>query len=119
MNTNTKQALYWTPRVLGILLALLMSVVSMDVFDEGYGFWETIGALLLHLIPAFIAVIALAIAWRRERIGGFIFIAMALFLAVPALARSSGGMFILPGLLLVTGVLFLFNWKYRAELLTR
>lgn len=116
MNTNMKQALYWTPRVLGILLAILMGVLSIDVFDEGYGFWETIGALLLHLIPAFIAVIALAIAWRRERVGAFIFIAMALLLAVP---NRSVGMMILPGLLILVGVLFFFNWKYRAELLTR
>ena len=61
MNASAKRVLFWTPRILCILFAIFLSVFALDVFSEGYGFWQTIGALLLHLVPTFIVVIALLI----------------------------------------------------------
>ncbi len=120
MNTRTKRLLFWTPRVLCILFAMFLSVFALDVFSEGYGFWQTIGALLLHLVPTFIMVIVLVIAWRWEWIGAVLFIALALFYLVSSWGRFQWSTYlVIPGPLVLIGVLFLFNWKYRAVLQTR
>ena len=72
MNTITKRGLFWTPRVLGILIAVFFSLFALDVFSGGYGFWKTILALLIHLVPTYIVVIALVIAWRWEWAGAIL-----------------------------------------------
>ncbi len=120
MNTSTKRLLFWTPRVLCILLAMFLIVFALDVFSEGYGFWQTIGALLLHLVPACIVVIVLVIAWRREWVGAILFIALALFYLVWSWGRFHWSAYlVISGPLILLGVLFLVNWIYRAQLRTR
>ena len=79
MNETTLRFLYWAPRVLGILLAVFVSVFALDVFGEGYGFWSTVLALVMHLIPTALIVLALVIGWRWEWIGGILFIALGVF----------------------------------------
>ena len=120
MNTSTKRVLFWTPRVLGILFAVFTSLFALDVFSEGNGFWKTILALLIHLVPTYLVVIALVIAWRWEWVGTILFSAFAVFYVVwfwgrfPLVAYLS-----ISGPLALVGVLFLFNWIYRAQLRTR
>ena len=120
MNTCVKRVLFWTPRILCILFALLLSLFALDVFSEGYGFLETILALLIHLVPVYIVVIVLVIAWRWEWVGAILFSALAVFYAVwtwgrfPLITHLS-----ISGPLVLVGVLFLFNWIFRAQLRTR
>ncbi len=108
MNMTIRRALFWAPRVLCILFALFLSVFALDVFSEGYGFGETILALLIHLIPTFLIVIILAIAWRREIVGVILFFALALIYLV----MSKGESLIISVPLILVGGLFLLNWKY-------
>ena len=116
MNTSTKRVLFWIPRVLGILFAMFLSLFSFDVFDEGYSLWETILALLIHLVPVYIVVIVLIIAWRWEWVGAVLFNALAVFYVVSAWGRFDWSAYLLiSGPLIVVGVLFLFNWIYRAQ----
>ena len=117
MKKPVKQCLVWTPRILGVLFAVFLSVFALDVFGEGHGFWKTILALLIHLIPSGIILVAVAIAWRWEWIGGLLFIGLgALYLVL------AGGRFhwstdvMMSGPLLLVGGLFLLNWRFRAEL---
>jgi len=112
---TTKRVLFWIPRVLCILFAMFLSMFALDVFSEGYGFGETILALLIHLVPTYLVVIALVIAWRWEGVGAISFIALALFYLV----MSRGESWIISGPLFLVGVLFLFNWIYRAQLKMR
>ena len=114
MNTNTKRLLYWLPRVLTILFALFISIFALDVFDEGYSIGETIIALFMHLIPTFIVVIVLLIAWRWERIGAALFIALALLFML--MSRGEGWIIAVP--MLILGILFLFDWQVNAHLKT-
>lgn len=109
MNTKTKRVLYWLPRGLSILFALFISLFALDVFSEGYTFGETLIALFMHLIPTFIIVIALIIAWRWERVGAAIFFALALVYLV----MSEGEGWILAGPMLLVGVLFLFDGLFN------
>jgi len=70
MNKPTKRLLFWTPRIMCILFAVFVSLFAFDVFGEGYGFWKTPLALLMHLIPTGIILIGVLflLNWpcRRE-----------------------------------------------------
>jgi hypothetical protein len=73
MEIPWKPLLFWTPRVLCLLFAVFLSLFALDVFNEGYGFWKTILALLVHLIPTWIVLAVLAISWRWEWAGALLF----------------------------------------------
>jgi len=99
---------------------MFLSLFALDVFSEGYGFWETILALLIHLVPVYIVVIVLVIAWRWEWVGAIIFIVLALFYLVWSWERFHWNAYlVISGPLVLLGVLFLFNWIYKAQLRTR
>jgi len=117
MHALSRRALYWTPRVLGILFALFLSLFALDVFAEGAGFREIALALALHLLPTLLVVALLVLAWRREWLGALGFLA----LAVLYVARFWGVFPLLTyvmmtGPLVVIALLFLFGWRNRAEL---
>jgi len=44
-----------------------------DAFAPEITFWQQIGGFLLHLIPSFIMIALLIVAWKWEYIGGIIF----------------------------------------------
>jgi hypothetical protein len=117
VNHVTRRALYWTPRILCILFAVFLSMFALDVFSENEGFWTTVLALFIHLVPTYIVVIALVVAWRREWIGAILFIGLAVFYLVMAWGRFPWVAYLsISGPLLLTGGLFLLNWRCRAEL---
>ena len=69
MNQTSRNLLFWTPRVICIAFAIFLSLFALDVFNEGYGFWKTILALLIHLVPVYIVLAVLALAWRCFTVG--------------------------------------------------
>lgn len=120
MNKVMKQVLFWTPRVLCILFAMFLSLFALDVFSEDAGFWEKILGLLIHLVPVYVVVILLMVAWRWEWVGAIAFIGLALFYLFQAWGREHWSTYLaISGPLIVIGVLFLLNWIYRAQLRTR
>ncbi|MFC1810130.1 hypothetical protein ACFLZH_01385 [Patescibacteria group bacterium] len=72
-------SLRWGARILTIIFILFISMFSIDVFFEGYLFPEVLIALFMHMIPSFLLIAALIIAWKYPKIGGIIFILFALF----------------------------------------
>ena len=73
-----KKFLYWLPRILAILFIAFISVFALDVFQEKQ--WYL--ALLMHLIPSFILIILTIIAWKHERMGGFLFLSAGLVMLI-------------------------------------
>jgi prolipoprotein diacylglyceryltransferase len=71
MNTADK-IIHWLPRVICILAILLVSMFAFDVFSPDLTIWQQILALLIHLIPSFILIAILIVAWKWEKIGGII-----------------------------------------------
>lgn len=117
MKKSVKWVVFWLPRILCILFALFISLFALDVFGEGYGFWETIVALLIHLIPTAMVLVALAIAWRWEWIGAILFVALGVWYVIMAWGKFEWTTYLLiAGPLYLIGALFLVNWFCRAEL---
>ena len=116
MKTKMMHILYWAPRILGILFAVFISIFALDVFMEGYGFWETVVALVMHLVPTAIIVIVLLIAWRWERVGGVLFLLLgALYIAMFWDRGHWTAYLLISGPLFLIGALFLAGWHYRRD----
>jgi hypothetical protein len=118
MSEVSKKVLFWTPRGLCIAFALFLSVFALDVFGEGLGFWRTAVALFMHLVPVFVVLLILAVAWRWEWVGA-VFLTILGFLDIWfATARhlhwSAYVLIAVP--LFGLAALFLVNWLKRAEL---
>jgi hypothetical protein len=74
MGHRFKRFVFWSPRILGILFTIFISLFALDVFGEGYCLGGLLIALFIHLIPTYILLIALVLAWRWEGIGGLLFL---------------------------------------------
>lgn len=121
MRKLLKHLLFWTPRVLGLLFALFVSLFALDVFGQGYGFWRTLGALFVHLIPVYVLLIALAIGWRWELVGALLFAGFSVWYLslawgpIPLIAILVAALPIAAPALLVA-FFFLLDWFYAPKL---
>lgn len=113
MKSSIKPIVFWAPRILTVLFAIFISLFALDVFGEGYNFWETVLALFMHLIPTAIILLILVIAWRWEQVGGILFIALGLFYLLWDSNQHWSAYVIISGSLFVVGGLFLLNWWYK------
>lgn len=108
--------IYWTPRILSIIFILFLTLFSLDVFGNGYTFWETVGALFMHNIPSLVLLIVLIISWKYEIIGGIAFILAGFAYIVSLIFRNQFKWYMISWSLIVAGpafligILFLMNW---------
>jgi len=79
--TNTLKLFHWLPRILCIMAILFISLFALDAFSHGESTWDQILGFLMHLIPSFVLIGILLIAWKWEKIGGIIFILLGLGLS--------------------------------------
>lgn len=113
----TKAIFYWAPRIATILFAMFISLFSFDVFEECYSLFETILAFFIHLIPVFIVLFILIVSWKREWIGGILYITLAFIYIFVSLGKFNFSVFwIIPFPLIIVGILFLVGWFKRKEL---
>jgi hypothetical protein len=91
MKTSTK-VLHWTPRILCILAILFLSFFALDSFSTERTFWQNLAAFAMHLIPSFVLLIILLVAWRWEKAGGIILtiigLAFSIFIFIFNLKRT-------------------------------
>jgi hypothetical protein len=113
MRREIERLLHWTPRILGLLFAAFVSVFALDVFGEGYTFWQTILALTMHLIPTAVVLGALAISWRWGWAGGLVFLALGAWYLVTSWGRFHWSAYVvIAGPLFLLGLLFEIDWWY-------
>ena len=114
--------IYWTPRILSIIFILFLALMSLDVFGNGYTFWQTVVGLFMHNIPVFILLILLLIAWKREIVGAVVFIAFGISYMVRIIMTMITNGFQwyylswivqIAGIAFFIGILFLIGWKKR------
>jgi hypothetical protein len=124
MTQLSKRALFWTPRALSIVFIAFLSIFALDVFGEHLGLWRTVLALTMHLIPSFVLIAALVLAWRWEWIGAALYTGAGLLYVwwVVSLSRPVPPAVRLIWLLMIAGPafviagLFLANWLKRGDL---
>jgi hypothetical protein len=96
-----------------------LALFSLDVFGQGYGFWETILGLLMHNIPVFILLIILLISWKHELVGGIAFISAGVIYILMLVIRNTFEWYMLSWSILIAGPAFLIgffwlrNWKLK------
>ena len=113
---------YWTPRILSILMVGFIALFSFDVFGNGYSFWETVLALLMHNIPTLVLLAVVIIAWKHELVGAIGFVLLGLAYVAFILTNAFKGQFEwymiawflqISGPLFFIAILYFVNWKRR------
>ncbi len=112
MTRPAERVVLWAPRVLCIVYAVFIGRFALDVLDGERGFWETIPALLMHLIPAAFVVVVLIVSWRKEWMGGVVFVFAGLYYAFRTLNHLDW-ILAISGPMVVIGALFLLSWSQR------
>ena len=110
--------LFWAPRLLAIVFALFLSMFAADVFEERSGLWQMVGALFMHLLPAFLVLLVLALAWHRELVGGVLFVLLgALYLLIATGRMHWSALVVVAGPLFAIGALFICSWWFTRHAL--
>jgi len=109
-NKKSNKLLFWLPRGLAIIYILFISLFALDVFGE-YNFPEVLVALFMHLIPNLILIALLIVAWKKELIGGVLFIVLGIgFTIYFNTYRQIITMLLISGPLFLIGALFLVDY---------
>lgn len=68
-------------RILSIAFILFVSLFALDVFGKDFS-WM---ALIMNLIPTFIAIILTIISWKKEFWGGILWLILGIFFLIMSL----------------------------------
>ena len=126
MKTSHK-ILHWAPRIICILAILFISMFSLDAFGNDKSLGEQLIDLVMHLLPSFVFIALLILAWYKEFAGGIIFVSLGIVFSVFVfLINFNRNQFSLVNSLLITiaiglpfvlvGVLFLLNHSVKKKI---
>ncbi|MBN1645467.1 hypothetical protein JW868_00335 [Candidatus Woesearchaeota archaeon] len=116
--------IYWVPRLLSIIFILFLVLMSLDIFEENYGFWGAILGLFIHNIPAIILLVVLLISWKHEIVGGVAFILSGIIYIALLLITSIRNGFKwyyvswalqISGIAFFIGIMFLIGWNKKKK----
>ena len=122
MKKGVNKFIYWTPRILSIIFILFLALMSLDVISPELTFWQILLGMLMHNIPVIILSILLWISWKREIVGGIVFILAGivyiLMVFISALTNKFEWYLLtwaieISGIAFFIGILFLIGWKKR------
>jgi hypothetical protein len=99
--------LYRLPRMLGILFAIFITIFALDVFEEGVPLRESLPDFLIHIIPTYILILILLIAWKWELVGGFLYLFACAFYLILMRPTDWIAVLLIGGPLLLIGILFI------------
>ncbi|MCX6761008.1 MAG: hypothetical protein NTZ84_02825 [Candidatus Nealsonbacteria bacterium] len=107
---NKNNILYWTPRIIIILLICLIGLISLDVFGMSGSLLAKLGGFFMHNIPTFTLIFLLVFTWKKEKIGGIIFIILGAIFTIFFSTYRRIDIFLLISLPpLLSGLLFLLH----------
>jgi hypothetical protein len=116
MTTTSGRLWLWTPRILGTLVSAFIGLFALDAFSGGTSFVEALPDFLIHLLPAFVLLALVGVAWRWEWIGGMAFIGLAAAYVLTVPRGRLDWILVISGPLLVVGMLYLWSWRHHREL---
>ena len=80
--TTSLKIVHWLPRIICILAVLFISMFALDAFEPGLSLGQQLLHFFMHLIPSFILLGILVLAWKWEKSGGIIFTIIGLVFSV-------------------------------------
>lgn len=116
MTDRTRHILYWSPRLLSLIVVGIAAKHVADWISPNKGIGDNLLSVLVHLIPAVLVLGVVALSWRREWIAGAFFVLLGLLRAAKDVLVGSVSHLWLAAFGVFLGLLFILNWKYRAAL---
>lgn len=101
------------PRASGVGCALFLSVFALDVFETPAGVVDTTIGLLVHLVPTFVLLATVALAWHREWLGTLVFGGLGIAYLAFVRGFPVATYVVLAGPALATAALYLAAWRRR------
>jgi cell division protein FtsW (lipid II flippase) len=112
---KNKKIIYWLPRISSIAFVLFLSLFALDVFEE-YSGWQAVLGFLMHLLPSFVLLAVILIAWKYDLVGAIAFLASAAFYVFMAgFDRPWSWYAGISGPAAVVGILFLLSWLQKRK----
>ncbi len=109
--------LYWTPRILTIIFILFLGLFALDSFEGDQSMIKKIGGFFIHLIPNFVLILILVVAWKHEWVGTLAYIIVSILYIIMFWGRFPLTTYlIISGPLFLIAILFWFNWMNRKKL---
>jgi len=122
------KVVHWLPRIICIFAILFVSLFAADAFSPDLTIWQQLGAFIMHLIPSFVLLAFLIIAWKWEYIGGIIFTIIGLGFSPVVFVmnyRMNHSIWMSLGIILsitipfvIVGILFIVSHKLKKKNLT-
>ena len=119
------KTIFWAPRILGIVAISFISIFAFDAFQPDLTLLEQLRDFLMHLVPSFVLLAILLVAWKWELIGGIIFVAIGLVLTPLIYIHNynmNGSVWMSLGIIMLitfpfilVGVLFLLDYKINKK----
>jgi hypothetical protein len=91
-------------------MSLFLSLFALDAFSAGKPLSGALADFAVHLVPAAVVLVVVALAWRRPWLGGLTFILLAAAYALSVGSRLDW-MVGISAPLLAVGLLFLWSWR--------
>ena len=121
MKTSTR-VIHWIPRILCIIAILFISLFALDSFSSDRTIWQNLAAFLMHLIPSFVLLGVLIVAWKWEMVGGIILTITGIILFIAllnfnyrqrhfSLAQSLINVSLLCMPFIIAGILFIVSYN--------
>ena len=114
--TTKHTLLHWSPRILGIGVALFLGLFALDAFEPGRPLARALIDFAMHLSPAAVVIAIVALAWHRPWLGGVSFMVLAAAYALTAAFRGGwrgdwrvDWIVAISGPLLIVGVLYVWS----------
>ena len=114
MTNRSGKLLLWSPRILGILVCLFLSLFALDAFGGGKTFIQVLPDFAIHVAPMLILLAVVGVSWRWEWVGGLVFTGLAA--AYTYFARNHiSWILVIAGPLLIVGFLFSWSWLHQRK----
>lgn len=116
---------HWLPRIICMLAILFISIFAADAFQPGQTIGQQLLAFFIHLIPSFILLAFLLVAWKWEKTGGILFIVTGLVMSPfifmlnynrnHSVGMSLGIILVITAPFIIAGLLFLWSQHLKKK----
>ena len=112
MKYSRDDLIVWAPRIVGLGLAIFLSLFALDAFSEGRGLIGAVVAFVMGLVPSLVVLATVIVGWKHERIAAVVFAILTVFYAIMARDHLAW-IAVIAGPLALVGLLFYVSWRAR------